>query len=93
MTAPDLELAVGLSADELRTHVAPNARVHATGRWVAVERSETQIGISAAAEAGGCYRGVVVEKRLIARINVARGPLNAAQAAHAEFVDTDRASH
>jgi hypothetical protein len=66
MTAPDFELAVGLSAGELRTHVAPDARVQTTGRCVAVERWETRIGISAKAEAGGCYRNVVVEKRLAA---------------------------
>ena len=66
MTAPDFELAVGLSAGELRTHVTPDARVQPTGRCVAVERWETRIGISAKAEAGGCYRNVVVEKRLAA---------------------------
>jgi hypothetical protein len=66
MTAPDLELTVGLSAGELRTHVAPDARVQPTGSYVAVERSETRIGISAKAEAGGCYRNVFVEKRLAA---------------------------
>jgi hypothetical protein len=66
MTAPDLELAAGLSAGELRTHVAPDAHVRTTGRCVAVERSETRIGISEKTEAGGCYRNVVVEMRLIA---------------------------
>jgi hypothetical protein len=66
MTAPDLELAAGLSARELRTHVAPDAHVQTTGRWVAVERSETGTGISEKTEAGGCYRNVVVEKRLAA---------------------------
>jgi hypothetical protein len=74
MTAPDLELTAGLSAGELRTHVAPDADVHTTGRWVALERSEMRIGISATTEAGGCYRDVVVEKRLIARNNVAPDP-------------------
>lgn len=69
MTAPDLELAAGLSADELRTHVAPDAHVRTAGRFVAVVRSETRIGISATMEAGGCYRDVVAEKRLIARVN------------------------
>ena len=69
MTAPDLELAVGLSAGQLRTHVAPDAQVQATGRCVALERSEMRIGISATMKAGCCYLDVVVEKRLIARIN------------------------
>jgi hypothetical protein len=66
MTAPDLELTAGLSAGELRTHVAPRRARPNTGRWVAVERSETRIGISEKTEAGGCYRNVVVEKRLAA---------------------------
>jgi hypothetical protein len=73
MTAPDLELAVGLSADELLIHVAPDAQVQTTGRCVALERLETRIGISATMEAGGCYRDLVVQKRLIARNDVARG--------------------
>lgn len=66
MTGPDLELTAGLSAGELRTHVAPDAQVQTTGRGVAVERSETRIGISEKTEAGGSYRNVVVEKRLAA---------------------------
>ncbi|MFL5970790.1 MAG: hypothetical protein ACJ750_00150 [Gaiellaceae bacterium] len=33
---------------------------------MAVERSETRIGISEKTEAGGSYRNVVVEKRLAA---------------------------
>ena len=67
MTGPDLELTAGLSAGELRTHVAPDAHVQTTGRGVAVERSEKRIGISKETEAGGIYRNVVVEKRLAAR--------------------------
>jgi hypothetical protein len=70
MTAPDLELEAGLSAGELRTHVAHDAHVQATGRWVALIRSETRIGISEKVESGGCYCNVVVEKRLIARNQV-----------------------
>ena len=71
MTEPDLELTAGLSAAELRTHLAPEAEVQTTGKHVALERSETRIGIGATTEEGGCYRWVVVEKRLIARNNVA----------------------
>ena len=66
MTGPDLELIAGLSAGELRTHVAPDAHVQTIGRWVAVERSERRIGISETTEAGGSYRNVLVEKRLAA---------------------------
>lgn len=69
MTAPDLELAAGLAADELRMHVAPDVHVQTTGRFAAVVRSDTRIGTSATMEAGGCYRDVVAEKRLIARVN------------------------
>jgi hypothetical protein len=68
MTGPDLELAAGLSAGELRTHVVPDAQVQTTGRWVIVERSETRIGIGERTEAGGSYRNVVVEKRLAAGV-------------------------
>lgn len=68
MTGPDLELTGGLSAGELRMYVAPDAHVKTTGRWVAVDRSETRIGISEKTEAGGCYRNVVVEKRLAAGV-------------------------
>jgi hypothetical protein len=67
MTVPDLELEAGLSAVELRAHVAPDAQVQASGRWVAVRRSERRIGISEKVESGGCYRNFAVEKRLIAR--------------------------
>jgi hypothetical protein len=70
MTAPDLELAAGLSAVELRTHVAHDAHVQATGRYVEVVRSETRIGMSEKMEAGRCYCSVVVEKRLTARNQV-----------------------
>jgi hypothetical protein len=70
MTAPDLELAAGLSAGELRTHVAADAHVQTTGRYVGVVRSETRIGMSEKMEAGGCYCNVVVEKRLTARNQV-----------------------
>jgi hypothetical protein len=79
MTAPDLELVVGLSAGELRAHVAPDAQVQTTSRCVALERSETRIGIGATMEAGCWYLDVFVEKRLVARNIVARGPINAAQ--------------
>jgi hypothetical protein len=81
MTAPDLELVVGLSAGELRAHVAPDAHVQTTGRCLALERSETRIGISATMEASCRYLDVVVEKRLIARNIVARGPTNEGQTA------------
>jgi hypothetical protein len=67
MTAPDLELTARLSADELRTHVAHDAQVYVTGRYVAAVQSDTRIGMSEKMQAGGCYRSVVVEKRLIAR--------------------------
>jgi hypothetical protein len=70
MSAPDLELDVGLSAGELRTHVAHDAHVQTTGRWVALVRSETRSGIDEATEAGGCYRNVFVEKRLSVRNQV-----------------------
>jgi hypothetical protein len=67
MTAPDLELVARLAADELRTHVAHDSQVQTTGRYVAVVRSDTRLGISEKMEAEGCYRSVVVETRLIAR--------------------------
>jgi hypothetical protein len=67
MSAPDLELAAGLSADELRMHSAPDTRVEKSGRYVVVERSETRIGVSGKMEAGGCYCNVLLEKRLTAR--------------------------
>jgi hypothetical protein len=70
MTAPDLELVVRLSADELRTRVAHDAQVQITGRCVAVERADTRIGISDRMDADGCYRSVVVEKRVIAQKQV-----------------------
>jgi hypothetical protein len=66
MTAPDLEIAVGLSAGELRMHVAHDTHVQKTGRYVAVVRSETRIGIGEKMEAGGSYSNVAVEKRLTA---------------------------
>jgi hypothetical protein len=69
MTAPDLELAARLSAGELRTHVAADAHVQTTDRYVGVVRSETRIGMSEKMEAGGCCN-VVVEKRLTARNQV-----------------------
>jgi len=68
MTEPDLELTAGLSASELRTHLAPDADVQTTGRSVALERSEVRIGINAMTEEGGRCRDVVVEKTLIARL-------------------------
>jgi hypothetical protein len=71
-TAPDLELTARLSADEIRTHVVHDAQVQTTGRWVALLRSDTRIGMSAKMEAGGFYRNVVVEKRLIARNQASR---------------------
>jgi hypothetical protein len=66
MTRPDLELAARLSAGELRTHVAPDPRVTTTGRCVAVERSESRIGLGEKTEPGVSYRNVVIEKRLAA---------------------------
>lgn len=75
MTEPDLELTAGLSASELRTHAAPDAAVHTTGKRMALERSETRSGMGVKTEAGGYYRNVVVEKRAIARNIVARDPI------------------
>ena len=43
MTAPDIELDVGLSAGELRTHVPPDAQVQITGSGVTLERSENVV--------------------------------------------------
>lgn len=64
---PDLELAAGLAADELRPQIMDDADVHTTG-WVVVGRSELQIGTKEKIEAGGCYRNVVLGKRLAVRI-------------------------
>jgi hypothetical protein len=54
MTAPDLELAAGLSADALRLHDADDAHVQTTGKGVAVLRWDMRIGISEKMAAGGC---------------------------------------
>jgi hypothetical protein len=67
MTAPDLELVAGLSADELRMHSAHEAQVETSGRNVVVVRSVTRVGLSGKMQARGCYRDFALEKRLSAR--------------------------
>jgi hypothetical protein len=69
VSAPDFEIRAHLQAQELTSHVPPDAETQPEGEAVRLARRQARIGLPTRMRPAGRYADVTVDKQLLGRLS------------------------